>query len=107
MSWVVHILNQTVEAELAALPKDMQVRFGWMVQLIEERGLDRVSEPHVKHLEGRIWEMRLRGASGISRALYVAAIGQRVVVVRAFIKKTQKTPRHEIELAKARAKSVL
>ncbi len=48
----------------------------------------------------------MRGKDGIARALYVTVAGQRVVVVRVFAKKTQKTPRREIELALARAKEV-
>jgi len=55
----------------------------------------------------RVWEMRLTGRDGISRALYVTAVGKRVVVVRAFVKKTQKTPHAEIELALRRAAEVL
>ncbi len=46
----------------------------------------------MKHLEGKLWELRLTGRDGIARALYVTAIRRRVVVVRAFVKKTQKTP---------------
>ncbi|MDO9295489.1 type II toxin-antitoxin system RelE/ParE family toxin [Bradyrhizobium sp.] len=48
----------------------------------------------------------LTGRDGIARALYVTAIGRRVVVVKAFAKKTQKTPRAEIELALRRAKEI-
>jgi len=51
--------------------------------------------------------MRLKGRDGIARALYIAAVGRRVIVLRAFIKKTQKTPRAEIELALGRAKEFL
>jgi len=54
----------------------------------------------------RIWEMRLRGKDGIARALYVTATGWRVVILRVSAKKTQKTPRREIELARKRAKEV-
>ncbi len=50
--------------------------------------------------------MRLKGRDGIARALYVVVTGQRVVVVRAFVKKTQKSPRTEIELAFRRAKEI-
>jgi phage-related protein len=50
--------------------------------------------------------MRLRGRDGIARALYVTVTGQRVVVVRVFVKKTQKTPRREMELALERAKEI-
>jgi phage-related protein len=104
--WIVETLNETVDAELEALPADMRARLAHIARLIEEVGLERVSEPHVKHLEDRLWEMRLHGRSGISRALYVVATGRRVVIVRAFIKKTQKTPRREIELALARARAI-
>lgn len=106
MGWRVEILNETVAAEIAALPADMQARFLRLAERISSIGLESLSEPHVKHLEGKLWELRLTGRDGIARALYVTAIGRRVVVVRVFVKKTQKTPRSEIELALQRAKEV-
>jgi len=81
-------------------------RFLRLAERIASAGLESLSDPHVKHLEGKLWELRLTGRDGIARALYVTAIGRRVVVVRAFIKKTQKTPRAEIELALRRAKEI-
>ncbi len=60
----------------------------------------------MSNITGPLWEMRLKGRDGISRAIYVTATGRRVVVVRAFIKKTQTTPRNELELAMKRAKEV-
>ncbi len=107
MSWTVETLNTTVDEEVSALPADMRARFIRIAFLIESMGLERVREPHVKHLKGPLWEMRMTGKDGISRALYVTAKGKRVVVVRVFVKKTQKTPRLEIELALKRAKEVL
>ena len=74
--------------------------------LIQGHGLERVRYPHVEHLQGPLWEMRMKGASGIARALYVTRSPQRVVVVRVFVKKTQKTPRREIDLALERAEEV-
>jgi phage-related protein/DNA-binding XRE family transcriptional regulator len=84
-------------AEIAALPADMQARFLRLAERIAQIGVERLSEPHVKHLEGKLWELRLTGRDGIARALYVTAIGRRVVVVRAFVKKTPKTPRARAE----------
>ncbi len=107
MKWTVETLNETVDAEVEALPADMRARLAHIAALIEEMGLEHIGEPHVKHLDGRLWEMRLSGRSGISRALYVAASGRRAVIVRVVIKKTQKTPRREIDLAQARAKTVI
>jgi phage-related protein len=107
MAWSVETLNDVVDSELEELPADMRARFSHISLLIEELGLERVREPHVKHLRGPIWEMRMKGRDGISRALYVTAVGMRVVVVRVFIKKTQKTPNREIALALERAKEIL
>ena len=106
MPWHVEILDEAVAAEIAALPADMQARFIRLAERIVSVGLEKMSEPHVKHLEGKLWELRLTGRDGIARALYVTAVGQRVVVVRAFAKKSQKTPRAEIELALRRAKEI-
>ena len=84
----------------------MLARFWYIAGLIEEMGLERLRGPHIDHLQGPLWEMRLKGRDGIARAIYVTASGRRVVVVRVFIKKTQRTPRREIELALRRAKDV-
>jgi phage-related protein len=77
-----------------------------LAERIASAGLESLGASHVKHLEGKLWELRLTGRDGIARALYVTAIGRRVVVVRAFMKKTQKTPRAEIELALRRANEI-
>ena len=106
MTWIVKTLNATVQAEIDALPLDMQARYDRTVMMIETFGLQNVHEPHIKHIEGDIWEMRMKGRDGISRALYVTRSGQQVIVVRAFIKKTQKTPRREINLALKRIKEI-
>ena len=93
-------------AELEARPKDVQARFLRIVELIEGHGLERVREPYLKHLQGPLWEMRMKGRDRIARAIYVTAAGRRVVVVRVFTKKTEKTPRREIELALGRAREL-
>lgn len=106
MRWTVELLDDRVRAELESLPVDMQARFRRIAELIQGYGLERVHEPHVKHLEGPLWEMRMKGRDGLSRAIYVTTTGSRVVVVRAFVKKTQKTARREIEIALQRVKEV-
>jgi phage-related protein len=103
---MVELLDDRVRDELDSLPPYMQARFRKVVELIQGYGLERVHEPHIKHLEGPLWEMRMKGKDGISRAVYVTAKGRRVVVVRVFVKKTQKTPRQEIEIALQRAQEV-
>lgn len=106
-AWTVETLNATIDAELEALPEALRARFVRIAGMIEALGLEKVGAPHVDHIEGALWEIRMKGTDGIARALYVTAKGKRVVVVRVFVKKTQKTPRQEIELALKRAKDVI
>lgn len=107
ISWVVEFFNEEVEAALENLPADIQASFLRIAELIQSHGLERVREPYVKHLEGPVWEMRMKGRSGVARAAYVTAIGKRVIVVHVFRKKTEKTQRKEIVVALKRAREVL
>jgi phage-related protein len=104
-TWTVEITDKAAE-EIEAMPQDIQARLARTVEMIEEVGLTKMAEPHVKHLQGKLWEMRVKGKDGIARALYVTATGKRVVVVLAFVKKTQKTPPAIIRLALKRAEDV-
>jgi phage-related protein len=106
MTWAVETLGAIVDAEIASLPKDMQAAFLRLAERIEAVGLERIGQPHVKHLRDKLWEMRFSGRDGIARAIYVTAIGRRVVVLHAFMKKTQRTPQAALELAERRAKEI-
>lgn len=106
MTWAVEFLDEEVRDQLNAQPSDIRASFRRIVELIAAVGLEKVREPYVKHLEGPVWEMRMKGKDGIARAAYVTAKGRRIVVVHIFTKKTQKTPRRDIETALRRAKEV-
>ena len=104
--WSVEFLDEDVFAEMQAQPRDVRAKFEHVVRLVQANGLERVREPYIKHLEGKLWEMRLKGRDTIARAIYVTAVGKRIVIVRIFTKKTQKTPRREIKIALDRAKEI-
>ncbi len=106
MPWTVVTLNAVVDGEIAALPADMRARLVRLSGLIEQIGFEALPRDSVKHLEDSLWELRITGRDGISRAFYVTATGQRMVILRVFIKKTQKTPQRELELARQRAREV-
>ena len=106
MRWTVEFFNAAVMAEIEALPVDMRTRLGRLVALIQEMGFGALPRDSVKHLEDKLWELRVTGRDGISRAIYVTASGRRVVILRAFVKKTQKTPPRELAIARQRAKEV-
>jgi phage-related protein len=106
MRWAFQTLNAVVDAEVKALPADLQARLLRYGDIIEQVGFEGLPRDAVRHLEGKLWELRMIGRDGIARAIYVTAAGRRVVVARVFIKKTQKTPRRELEIARQRAKEI-
>lgn len=104
--WRVETLNRVVDAELAALPADMRARFVRIAELIVSAGLERVGMPYVRSVRRPLWEIRFSGRAGIGRALYITAQPRRVVVLRVFVKKAQRTPQKEIDLAFARLRQL-
>jgi len=105
MKWHVCLI-EAAEKELANLPADLKAKFVRIAEMLETFGAHEVGLPHVRPLQGKLWEIRMSGKDGIARAAYVAASGQRLIVVHVFVKKTQKTPRQAIAIALARAKEL-
>jgi phage-related protein len=104
--WTVELLDHTVAAELDTWPNDLRAALTRIIERINSVGLERMGDPHVRHIEGKLWEMRPSGRRVEGRALYVAATGRRVVIVLAFLKKTRKTPDRLIRLALDRARRI-
>ncbi len=96
--WTV-TLHPLAEPELLALPADMRARFVHIAELLEDFGPQSVGLPHIRPLERKLWEMRLKGRDGIARAVYAAVHNRRLLVLHVFVKKTQTTPRTAIETA--------
>lgn len=104
-SWTV-VLHELAEAELKALPADMQAKFLHIAELLESFGPQQVGLPHIRPLQDKLWEMRMQGRDGIARAIYVAMAGRRLLVLHVFVKKTQTTPRQALDAARQRLKEV-
>jgi len=105
MVWTVET-HEDADAEIEALPPGLQARLIRLMEAVEHVGLDKLREPHVKHLDGKLWELRAKASEGIARGIYVTVTGRRVVVLHVFVKKSQKTPRPAIEIARARMKEI-
>lgn len=105
MPWTISF-HETAKAEADALSLDLKARLERLVGLIEEHGLERLPAGTAKHMTGDLWELRVKGKDGIARAFYVTRTGRRLVIVRVFVKKSQKTPPREIKLALKRATEV-
>lgn len=101
MAWSINLCPEA-EAELLAMPTDIRARFLHVAELLQTFGPRQVGMPHIRHLDGKLWEMRMKGRDGIARAVYVVRTQQRLTVLHVFVKKTQKTPRRALATARTR-----
>jgi phage-related protein len=106
MKWTVRTFNDAVDEEIAALPDDIRLKLERLSRLIEMSGPSVLPPKATKHLENKLWELRLIGRDGIARVIYITITEHRVILLRAFMKKKQKTPASELEVARRRARSL-
>ena len=105
MAWTVETLS-AVDAEIEALPVGLRARLLRLLETMENVELEALRAPHVRHLDGKLWELRVRAEGGIARGIYVTAAGRRVVVLHVFAKKSQRTPRRALATARERMRQV-
>lgn len=65
-----------------------------------------IGEPHTKAFGDGLFELRLKGAEGIARVFFCTLVGKRIVMLHSFIKKSERTPPRERELAETRMKEI-
>jgi len=105
MTYEIEYFHSRVLAEIEAWPVDVLADYARLVELLMEHGPN-LRLPHSRAMGGGLFELRPRGRSGIGRAFYCFLIGKRVVVVHAFVKKTEQTPEKDLKLARKRVKEV-
>ena len=109
-SWLIEFYKQPsgkspVEEWLDSLSIDARVEVLRIIGLLKEFGIE-LEMPYVKPVQNKLYELRAKDKDGIYRVLYLAASGKRFVLLHGFIKKTQKIPQKEIEIALKRMKDV-
>lgn len=105
MTFEIHYFHERVLNEIQAWPVDVLADYAHLVELLAEHGPS-LRLPHSRAFGDGLFELRPRGRAGIGRAFYCFLIGKKVIVLHAFIKKTQQTPDSELKLARKRLKEV-
>ncbi|MCA2967613.1 MAG: type II toxin-antitoxin system RelE/ParE family toxin [Burkholderiales bacterium] len=105
MAVEVEYFHPRVLSEIEGWPVDVLADYARLAELLIEYGPS-LRLPHSRALGDGLFELRPRGRSGIGRAFYCFVIGRRVVVLHAFVKKTQQTPDRELRLARKRQKEL-
>ena len=106
MSYSVEYFNPRVKAEIESWPDGILADYSRLVELLMEFGPG-LRMPHSRALGGGLFELRPRGREGIGRTFYCFVIGQRVVILHAFVKKTRDTPEQNLKIARKRMKEVI
>lgn len=105
MDYTISYYSEQVQDDILALPDTLAARYVVLTRRMVSLGPN-LGEPHTKAFGGSLFELRLKGAEGIARVFYCTMVGRRIIMLHSFVKKTNKTPPRELDIALARLKEV-
>ncbi len=105
MSYEIEYYSEAVFKEIEGMPMPLGVRYVALTERMKETG-GNLGTPHTKAMGDGLLELRLKADKQIARVFYCTMIGKRIVMLHSFVKKTQKTPKKELRIAKKRMNEV-
>jgi len=103
-NWIVKFYDG-VENDIREMPIGIRSRMVKLLEVIQIKGPD-LCEPMTKAMGKGLFEIRAKGSEGIGRSLFCYQKGKTIVVLYAFVKKTQKTPKNVLDIARQRQKEI-
>ena len=105
MSWKVTFFNAKVKEETLRFPAGILANYLHILEIVEEFG-PAIGKPYTAPMGSGLFEIRAKGKEGIGRSLFCTVKGKEIIILHSFIKKTQKTPKKELEKARKRIKEL-
>jgi phage-related protein len=105
MSWKVTFFNAKVKEETLKFPAGILANYLHILEIVEEFG-PAIGKPYTAPMGSGLFEIRAKGKEGIGRSLFCTVKGKEIIILHSFIKKTQKTPKKELEKARKRMKEL-
>ena len=105
MDYQIEYFSPDLQEQILSLPDTLAARYIVLTRRMVALGPN-LGEPHTKAMGEGLFELRLKGAEGIARVFYCTIVGKRIFMLHAYVKKTQKTPKSELQLAINRMKEV-
>lgn len=105
MAWQLTYYNAKVAAQVERWPTGIRASYLRIVETMAIHGPD-IGMPHTRAMGAGLFEVRAKGREGIGRAFYCTVAGERIVILHAIVKKTEKTPARDLDTARARQKEV-
>ena len=105
MNWNIEYFNSDIESKILSLPDGLLARYLKLTDMMLVHGSN-LGLPHTKSLNNGLFELRLKSKEGIGRVFYCTKVGKNIVVLHSFVKKSQKIPKKEIDIATKRLREV-
>lgn len=105
MDYTITYYSESVQEQILDLPDTLAARYVVLIRRMVAIGPN-LGEPHTKAFGDGLFELRLKGAEGIARIFFCTLIGKRIVMLHSFIKKSDRTPKRELDVAHNRLKEI-
>lgn len=105
MDYIISYYSEQVQDDILSLPDTLAARYVVLTRRMVSLGPN-LGEPHTKAFGGGMFELRLKGSEGIARVFFCTMVGRRIIMLHSFVKKTNKTPPRELDIALTRLKEM-
>lgn len=105
MDYTIDYYSDAVQEQILELPDTLAARYIVLTRRMIALGPN-IGEPHTKAFGEGLFELRLKGAGGIARVFFCTLVGKRIVMLHSFVKKSERTPMREREVALTRMKEI-
>jgi phage-related protein len=105
VDYTINYYSDTVQEQIMELPDTLAARYIVLTRRMIALGPN-IGKPHTKAFGDGLFELRLKGAEGIARVFFCTLAGKRIVMLHSFIKKSERTPTREREVAETRMKEI-
>ena len=105
MDYTINYYSVAVQEQILELPDTLAARYIVLTRRMIALGPN-IGEPHTKAFGAGLFELRLKGAEGIARVFFCTLVGKRIVMLHSFIKKSDRIPMREREVAETRMKEI-
>jgi len=105
MAWYITFYSEKVEKETLAFPTGILADFLHILEMVEELGPN-LGKPHTAPMGNGLFEIRAKGKEGIGRCFFATVVYEEIVILDSFVKKSQKTPKKELDKARKRLKEL-
>ena len=105
MEYRIRYYSLEVQQDVMALPVTLQARYINLTRRMMEFGPN-LGLPHTDAFGGGLFELRLKGAEGIARVFFCTLVNKDIVMLHCFVKKSQKTPAKELNIARNRLQEI-